>query len=86
MNKKNQADNSIKSFEQSLKELETIVSAMQSMDLPLDKSLELFEKGVTLANSCQTALQAAEQKVAVITEKAGIIEEKEFYPDSENEE
>ena len=38
-------------FERSLEELETIVNRLESGDLPLEESLELFERGVKLSRN-----------------------------------
>lgn len=62
----------IKDFEQSLNDLESIVNNMESGDLALDESLAQFEKGIKLANSCQTALQNAEQKVEILMQENGL--------------
>ncbi|MBI2802145.1 MAG: exodeoxyribonuclease VII small subunit [Gammaproteobacteria bacterium] len=50
-------------FETTLAELEQVVERMERGDLPLEESLQHFERGIALARSCQQALQAAEQKV-----------------------
>ena len=57
------------SFEQSLSELEALVERMESGDLSLEDSLAAFEQGIALTRSCQQALQAAEQKVEILTAK-----------------
>ena len=56
--------------------LESIISNLESGDIPLDKSLTLFEEGMTLAETCRAQLNAAEQKVQeLMKEKSGFIEE-----------
>ena len=55
-----------KSFESSLKELEQIVEQLEAGDLPLEQSLELFERGVRLSRECQRRLDEAEQKVEIL--------------------
>jgi len=55
------------SFEESLSELETLVERMESGELSLEESLGAFERGIALTRSCQQALQAAEQKVEILT-------------------
>ncbi len=55
-----------KSFEASLKELEKIVEQLEAGDLPLERSLELFEQGVKLSRDCQKRLDEAERKVEVL--------------------
>ncbi len=58
-------------FEQSLAELEKIVDAMEQGDIPLEKALESFEKGIKLARTCQQTLSEAEQKVRILIEQNG---------------
>lgn len=53
-------------FEKKLKRLEEIVKNMEDGNLPLEKSLELFEEGVRLSKECHTQLNAAEQKVKIL--------------------
>ena len=55
-----------KSFESSLEELEKIVRQLEGGDLPLDRSLELFEHGVRLSRECQKRLDEAERKVEIL--------------------
>ena len=52
--------------EKALRELEAIVEALEAGDLPLDKALKQFEKGVKLSRECQAALKDAEQKVQLL--------------------
>lgn len=55
-----------KSFESSLEELEQIVRQLEGGDLPLDRSLALFEQGVRLSRECQKRLDEAERKVEIL--------------------
>ena len=55
-----------KSFESSLKELEQIVEQLETGDLPLERSLELFEQGVNLSRDCQKRRDEAERKVELL--------------------
>ncbi len=50
-------------FEVSLKELDDIVARMERGDLPLEESLQLFERGVALTRTCKDALATAELRV-----------------------
>ncbi|MCB0308944.1 MAG: exodeoxyribonuclease VII small subunit [Bdellovibrionales bacterium] len=52
-----------KKFETAIEELETIVSKLESDDLPLEDSLTLFEKGIGLSKTCSKKLEEAEKKV-----------------------
>jgi exodeoxyribonuclease VII small subunit len=55
-----------KSFESSLEELERIVHELEQGELPLEKSLELFEQGVKLSRECQDRLNQAERRIEVL--------------------
>ena len=54
-------------FNKGLLELESIVKTMESGDLSLEDSLKCFEQGVQLTRQCQSALSAAEQKIALLS-------------------
>ena len=54
------------SFEESLKQLETIVDKLEKGDLPLEESLRLFEEGMKLSAGCKQELDAAEGKVQLL--------------------
>ena len=62
----------IKDFESALGELESIVKQLEDGNLTLEKSLELFERGVELSRFCHTRLEAAEQRVEVLTERGEV--------------
>lgn len=55
-----------KSFESSLEELERIVRELEQGELPLEKSLELFERGVKLSRECQDRLNQAERRIEIL--------------------
>ena len=59
-----------KTFEASLKELETIVGQLEAGDLPLEKSLELFEAGVKLSRECRERLTSAERRIEILMKDA----------------
>jgi len=54
-------------FEQSLKQLETLVESLETGNLNLDESLKSFEKGIKITRDCQSALSDAEQRVRILT-------------------
>jgi exodeoxyribonuclease VII small subunit len=60
------AEAQAQSFETSLAALEEIVRELERGDLPLEKSLALFEQGVRLSRECQERLQAAERRIEVL--------------------
>lgn len=53
-------------FEEAMKELEAVVSQIESGTKGLDESVELFEKGIELSKACQKMLDSAEKKVRVL--------------------
>ena len=54
------------SFEKALSELEGIVEQLEKGDLPLNKSLALFEKGVKMARFLREELDKAGKKVEIL--------------------
>lgn len=58
-------------FEDSLAELEQLVSQLEQGEISLEDSLKSFERGVTLTRICQKALQEAEQKVQILIDQNG---------------
>ncbi len=57
-------------FEQALAELEEIVKALERGDVPLEKSISLYERGDALKKHCDKLLKAAEARVEKITTDA----------------
>ena len=72
-----------KSFETSLDELEQIVGRLESGDLPLEESLELFEKGIKLSRECRTRLTSAERRIEILMKDAdGNLTAEDFSPEA----
>ncbi len=69
MNEKNKAKD-IK-FEVALKKVEDIVAKLEDGDLDLEKSIELFEEGVTLSKVLQKKLDEAEKKIEKLVRDRG---------------
>ena len=55
------------SFETAYQELESIITKLESGDLPLDDSVTLFERGRLLSERCQSLLDKAELRVSQLT-------------------
>ncbi|MGB5735713.1 MAG: exodeoxyribonuclease VII small subunit [Thiohalocapsa sp.] len=68
-----------KDFERSMQELEALVDQLEQGDLTLEQSLAAFERGVNLTRTCQQALDTAEQRVRILTERSETAEP-EPYP------
>lgn len=69
------------SFEASLDELEKVVRELEGGELPLERSLELFERGMALSEVCRKQLEEAESRVEILLKKAGKIQAEAFRPD-----
>jgi exodeoxyribonuclease VII small subunit len=63
------AKKTVDSFENDLQTLEALVEKLERGDLPLEDSLQQFERGIALARRCQQALKTAEHKVRILLEK-----------------
>jgi exodeoxyribonuclease VII small subunit len=59
------------SFEQALQQLESLVTTMESGDVPLDTLVEKFEEGSKLVKLCEERLKQAELKVQKLRENNG---------------
>jgi len=55
------------SFEDALKELEKIVSKLESGEAPLQESISIYERGEALKAHCESLLKAAEARIEKIT-------------------
>lgn len=58
-------------FEASLKRLEEIVNKLEAGDLELEKSIEFFEEGMKMAQTCQKKLDEAEKKIEKLIRDRG---------------
>ncbi len=62
----------IKDFESAAAELANIVKTMEDGDLSLEKSLELYERGVALSRYCHTKLEEAERRIEILTDRGDL--------------
>lgn len=51
------------SFEDAYTELELIVGQLESEELPVDRAVELYEKGMRLMRHCSSCLDGAELRI-----------------------
>lgn len=56
----------VPSFEEALAELERIVAAMESGQMPLQESLDAYQRGMALLRACQDTLGAAERQIRIL--------------------
>ena len=62
-------DATIKDFETAIAELERIVKQLEDGDLPLESSLQLYERGVQLSRYCHGRLEEAERRIEILNER-----------------
>ena len=57
-----------KTFEESMKELEKIVEDLEKGEMPLETSIEAFQKGVELSKNLNKILDEMEKKITILIE------------------
>ena len=57
------ADQKPGAFEQKVTELEKIVKELEGGEVELDRAVELFKKGKTLADECEKLLKGAQAQI-----------------------
>jgi exodeoxyribonuclease VII small subunit len=73
------------SFEEGLQQLESIVKEMEGGELPLERALDLFERGMKLSEACRKQLEEAETRVEILTRRAGEMQPQPFEDPSRNQ-
>lgn len=73
-----QPETPVVSFETALQELESVVKQLENGDLPLEKALELFEKGMQLSDTCRKQLEEAETRVEMLTRRGREVQVEPF--------
>jgi exodeoxyribonuclease VII small subunit len=71
----------VETFESSLDELEKVVKELEGGDLSLERSLELFERGMNLSDTCRKQLENAETRVDMLIRKEGKLTAEPFRPE-----
>ena len=59
------------SFEEAMRELESVVSKLDRGDVALEESITLYERGAALKARCEAVLKAAQEKVDRIVVENG---------------
>jgi exodeoxyribonuclease VII small subunit len=67
-------------FEECLQRLEKIVQELEKGEVPLEKSLTLFEEGMHLSAACRKELEEAEGKVEILLKQNGKLQVEPFEP------
>ena len=62
-------------FDEALKQLEGIIHKLETGNLPLEESIELYKKGMTLSTDCHQKLQKIEADIVKLVDASGNISE-----------
>lgn len=73
------------SFEEAMDKIQEIVYALENEEVSLEKSIELYKKGMEYAAFCRRKLTDAEGEVMIIKEKSGVFHEEPFEPEPDAE-
>lgn len=65
-------------FEKSLEELENIANELERGSLSLEKSIEIFEKGIKLSKECSEKLDKAEKRINILVQTENGLSEEKF--------
>ena len=68
-------------FDEALQQLEQVVRQLESGDLPLEQSIELYKRGMLLSNDCHQKLQKIEADVAKLVQSSGAVVDFEVTED-----
>ena len=71
----------VESFESSLDQLDKVVKELEAGDLSLERSLELFERGMSLSETCRKQLEEAETRVELLIRRDGKMTAEPFRPE-----
>lgn len=58
-------------FEAAIRQLENIANSLEDENTTIDKSVELFEKGIKLSKDCSKYLENVKQKITLLTDLEG---------------
>lgn len=58
-----------KPLEENLKEIEQIVEKIESGDVSLEGSIELYKKGIKILETCNSTIEQIEKELIILKEK-----------------
>jgi exodeoxyribonuclease VII small subunit len=67
-------------YESAMNRLQEITESLESGDTKLEDAIDLYTEGLEIARFCELKLGEAEQKIKVILDKNGVLEEADFLP------
>jgi exodeoxyribonuclease VII small subunit len=75
----------IASFEDSTRQLESLIKILEDEGTSIEQALQAFEEGIRITRGLQKSLQEAEQKVTLLLQKNDDMEIADFEPPGETE-
>ena len=72
-------------FEKALKRIEEIVEEMESGEAELDKSLSMYEEGISFIKYCSAKLDEAKKKVEILSKSGSSLKAVPFKDNSKEE-
>ena len=79
------ASKKYKDYESAMARLEEITTLLESGDAKLEEAIALYTEGLDIARFCDQKLTEADEKIKLITQKNGLLEETDFEGDEEEE-
>lgn len=58
-------------FEERLQQVETLISKMESGEMPLEEAMQQYEAGLNALNALEKELTAAQQRLTVLRQQSG---------------
>ncbi|MCB5722289.1 exodeoxyribonuclease VII small subunit [Pediococcus acidilactici] len=74
-----------KTFEENLQELQDVVNNLEQGDIPLEKALSEFQKGIQLSSQLQDTLKNAEKTLTKVMKDNGEESDRDLETDETNE-
>ena len=62
-------------YEKSVARLREVIAELENPNISLEESMKLFEEGVVLVKECGDVLNAAQQKIDMLSESLNIVQE-----------
>jgi len=76
-----------RTFEEALAELEKVVAELESGEIPLEESIDLYERGIASFKRCHELLRAAEKRIeTLVSDGRGGLKTEPFEPEGGEDE
>lgn len=67
-----------KNYESAMERMEAITEQLEAGEPTLEEAIKLYTEGLEIAKLCNDKLNEADEKIKIISEKNGLLEEEEF--------